>query len=67
VPSSLILGVGGSETRGGPQAVRRAGARSVEGRELRLPRWQQWSARDPLDQRTLEQMVLGVSTRRYAR
>src|ERR1019366_3022477 len=27
----------------------------------------QWSARDPLEERALEQMVLGVSTRRYAR
>src|SRR5229473_2286319 len=26
-----------------------------------------WSARDPLDERAFEQMVLGVSTRRYAR
>jgi putative transposase len=48
-------------------AVQRPRARSVEGRELRLPSWREWSARDPLDERALEQMVLGVSTRGYAR
>ena len=58
--SSLVLG-------GRRVAVSRPRVRSVEGRELKLPSWQEWSARDPLDQRALEQMVLGVSTRRYAR
>jgi len=60
VASSLVLG-------GRRVAVSRPRARSVEGRELKLPSWREWSARDPLDQRALEQMVLGVSTRRYAR
>src|SRR5208282_5955600 len=60
VASSLVLG-------GRRVAVSRPRARSVDGRELRLPSWREWSARDPLDQRALEQMVLGVSTRRYAR
>src|SRR5271166_563582 len=58
--SSLVLG-------GRRVAVSRPRVRSVEGRELKLPSWQEWSARDPLEQRALEQMVLGVSTRRYAR
>src|SRR5229473_5951151 len=58
--SSLVLG-------GRRVAVNRPRARSVEGRELRLPSWREWSARDPLDERAIEQMVLGVSTRRYAR
>src|SRR5712692_7548831 len=58
--SSLVLG-------GRRVAVSRPRVRSVEGRELRLPSWREWSARDPLDQRAMEQMVLGVSTRRYAR
>jgi putative transposase len=58
--SSLVLG-------GRRVAVNRPRARSVEGRELHLPSWREWSARDPLDERALEQMVLGVSTRRYAR
>jgi putative transposase len=60
VASSLVLG-------GRRAAVQRPRARSVEGRELSLPSWREWSARDPLDERALEQMVLGVSTRGYAR
>ena len=60
VASSLVLG-------GRRVAVQRPRARSVEGRALRLPSWREWSARDPLDERALEQMVLGVSTRGYAR
>src|SRR5271155_5660185 len=48
-------------------AAQRPRARSVAGRELRLPSWREWSARDPLEQRAVEQMVLGVSTRGYAR
>ena len=58
--SSLVLG-------GRRVAVNRPRARTVEGHELRLPSWREWSARDPLDERAVEQMVLGVSTRRYAR
>jgi putative transposase len=57
---SLVLG-------GRRVKVQRPRARSIAGQELRLPSWQGWSARDPLDERALEQMVLGVSTRRYAR
>jgi hypothetical protein len=34
---------------------------------LNCTRWREWSARDPLETRALEQMVLGVSTRHYAR
>jgi len=60
VASSLVLG-------GRRVAVNRPRVRSVEGHELRLSNWQEWSARDPLQQRAVEQMVLGVSTRRYAR
>src|SRR5271167_2831198 len=60
VASSLVLGVR-------RVAVLRPRARSVAGRELRLPSWREWSARDPLEQRAVEQMVLGVSTRGYAR
>src|SRR5882757_6786041 len=58
--SSLVLG-------GRRVAVQRPRARSVDGRELRLPSWREWSARDQLDDRAVEQMVLGVSTRGYAR
>ena len=60
VASSLVLG-------GRRVAVQRPRARSVEGCELGLPSWREWSARDPLEQRAVEQMVLGVSTRGYAR
>ena len=60
VPSSLVLG-------GRRVEIQRPRARSSAGHELRLPSWQTWSSRDPLDQRAFEQMVLGVSTRRYAR
>jgi transposase-like protein len=60
VPSSLVLG-------GRRVKVKRLRARSVEGHELALPSGRAWSSRDPLDERAFEQMVLGVSTRRYAR
>jgi len=60
IASSLVLG-------GRRVAVSRPRARSVDGHELSLPSWRQWSARDPLTERAVEQMVLGVSTRRYAR
>jgi putative transposase len=60
VASSLVLG-------GRRVAVQRPRARSMEGHELKLPSWREWSARDPLDERALEQMMLGVSTRGYAR
>jgi putative transposase len=60
VPSSLVLG-------GRRVEIRRPRARSADGHELRLPSWQGWSSHDPLDERAFEQMVLGVSTRRYAR
>jgi putative transposase len=60
VPSSLVLG-------GRRVAIERPRARSTDGHELSLPSWQTWSARDPLNQRAFEQMVVGVSTRRYSR
>jgi putative transposase len=60
VASSLVLG-------GRRVAVSRPRARSVDGHELNLPSWREWSTRDPLTERAVEQMVLGVSTRRYAR
>jgi transposase-like protein len=60
VPSSLSLG-------GRRVEMERPRARSVGGRELSWPSWRAWSARDPLEQRAIEQMLVGVSTRRYAR
>jgi len=60
VGSSLVLG-------GRRVAVRRPRVRTVDGREVDLPSWMAWSGEDPLNERAVEQMVLGVSTRRYAR
>ena len=60
VASSLVLG-------GRRVAVKRPRVRSVDGHEVALPSWLAWSAQDPLHERALEQMVLGVSSRRYAR
>jgi len=60
--------VASSLTLGGRRAeVKRPRVRSVDGHELGLPSWQTWSSRDPLHERAVEQMVLGVSSRRYAR
>ncbi len=60
VDSSLVLG-------GRRVGVRCLRARTVDGHEASLPTWQAWSGQNPLDERAFEQMVLGVSTRRYAR
>ena len=46
--------------------VRRPRARDEEG-EVPLPTWAAFSLDDPLDERAHEQMVIGVSTRKYAR
>src|SRR5271167_671818 len=45
VASSLVLG-------GRRVAVSRPRARSLDGHELKLPSWREWSARDPLEQRS---------------
>jgi putative transposase len=46
--------------------VRRPRARTDDG-ELELPTWRQFSSDDPLHARALEEMVIGVSTRKYRR
>jgi putative transposase len=46
--------------------VKRPRARK-DGSEVDLPSWAQFADEDPLDERTMEQMVLGVSTRNYKR
>ena len=48
-------------------AIRKPRVRSVAGKELPLPTYQQFSREDPLEARAWEQMVLGVSTRNYPR
>jgi transposase-like protein len=59
-PGELVLG--GRRVR-----VQRPRARTVDGVELTLPSWEAFSAEDPLGKRALEQMLVGVSTRRYHR
>lgn len=46
---------------------RKPRVRSLDGQELELPTWRQVSDEDPLNERTLEQMLVGVSTRGYSR
>jgi len=46
--------------------VRKPRARK-DGKEVKLPTWEQFADDDPLNERTMEQMVLGVSTRNYSR
>jgi putative transposase len=48
-------------------AVKRPRARSRDGKEVPLPSWERFAAEDPLNARAVEQMVLGVATRKYAR
>ncbi len=47
--------------------VKRPRVRSPDGREVPLPTWERFSEHDPLDRRATEQMLVGVSTRKYAR
>lgn len=47
--------------------VERPRARTVDGEEVTLPTWRAFAAEDPLRERALEQALVGVSTRRYAR
>src|SRR5260370_10126693 len=58
----------GELVMGGRRAsVRRPRVRSVEGQEAELPSWEQFSSEDPLTNRAVEEMVVGVSTRKYER
>lgn len=47
--------------------VKRPRVRSNEGKEVPLPSWEKFAAEDPLNARAVEQMVIGVATRKYAR
>jgi transposase-like protein len=47
--------------------IKRPRARGVDGREVVLPSWAAFADNDPLNERALEQMLVGVSTRRYER
>lgn len=59
-PGELVLG-------GRRVHVRRPRARTLGGREVELPSWRAFGADDPLHERAVEQMLIGVSTRSYAR
>src|SRR3989442_6566442 len=58
-PSAVVLG-------GRKVAIRRPRVRTAEG-EVALPTFQTMAATDPLDRRVVEQMLVGVATRQYAR
>jgi len=47
--------------------VQRPRVRTLDGHEVQLPSWTAFGAEDPLNERAVEQMLVGVSTRRYAR
>src|SRR5437773_6402569 len=59
VPSEVVLG-------GRKVAISRPRARA-NGAEVPLPTFQLMAGEDPLNRRVVEQMLLGVATRRYAR
>ncbi len=58
---ALVLG-------GRKVSVRKPRVRSIEGgQEVELPTWRQFAEEDPLTDRALEQMLVGVTTRQYER
>jgi transposase-like protein len=46
--------------------VRRPRVRGLDKREVELPSWRHFAEEDPLRERALEQILVGVSTRKYA-
>ena len=59
-PSELVLG-------GRRVSLRRPRVRTMDGQEVDLETWQHFADEDPLKERAMEQMVIGVSTRKYDR
>lgn len=59
-PGELALG-------GRRVAVGRPRARTVDGDEVELPSWKHFGDEDTLTERAVEQMLVGVTTRRYER
>jgi transposase-like protein len=59
-PGELVMG-------GRRVSVTRPRVRDRDGREVPLSSWGAFRDEDPLDERALRQMLLGVSTRKYAR
>lgn len=59
---------GGELVLGGRRVhVDRPRARTMEGQEIELPSWGRWSKHDPLAKRAVEQVLVGVTTRKYDR
>lgn len=48
-------------------SVRRPRVRAKNGTEIELPSWTQYAAVDPLRERILEQLLVGVAARKYSR
>lgn len=60
--------IGGELVLGGRRvAIRRPRARRVDGGEVRLPVYETLGSEDPLQRRAVEQMLVGVATRKYSR
>jgi transposase-like protein len=59
--------VDGRVVMGGQRVVVRKPRVRQIGKEVTLPSWAEFADHDPLDARTMEQMVLGISTRKYER
>lgn len=59
-PGELVFG-------GRRVGVNRPRVHEVQGGEVTLPSWRLFSEEDPLSARAVEQMLIGVSTRRYSR
>jgi transposase-like protein len=59
-PGELVMG-------GRRVQVRQPRARTLDGTEVTLPSWAAFAAEDPLHERAVNQMLVGVSTRRYGR
>ena len=52
---------------GGQRVMVRKPRVRQQGKEVPLPSWEQFADEDPLNERTVEQMMVGVSTRNYGR
>jgi len=48
-------------------SMRRPRARATSGEEVELPTWRRFAEADPLTPRAVDQVLVGVSTRKYAR
>lgn len=57
----------GRMVMGGRRVIVRKPRVRKAGKEVPLPTWEQFGDEDPLNERTVEQMVIGVSTRNYER